>query len=221
MLALAVSYGAVSAIRREESRLGAALFSLKSGISDYSILSGGRCAGTIQTQLTHHRSAELDAQIQLIATLGGNTTALEVNLAALFNPLLQLHDASLQINSERFNIKLKATDANPLKILLDATVDSKIWHKSFNMPGPIMLKQDRLNSAGNTFSLQYRAAGNASASRLLEAIKPVLEPLAINIEPGHRCKSSSGAVDLAPLLARLYESPMLREILTQQEAGLR
>lgn len=216
--ALCASFKALYAIRQEESAISSSLFSIAAGQVYYSLTSHGRCAGTLETSLNHQRSVDLDAVLNLNMRSGKRQIPLKGALTAHFNPLLQLQTAELRLVSDGAGITVKASQVNPIRIEISARNGSRTWQKSFSIPGPATLKKSRETSTP-AFSLAYQRRLNTASSRLVEIIRPVSETLALRAEQTTRCQDAAETLDLAPLLAKISESPLLREILNNQEAN--
>lgn len=183
--------------------------SLKFGSSNYQVKQNDACIGEINTQLKKDKDYYLESKISLNLSFREQPLDSHININATFNPLGQMLNSSINIDSPILCLALSSNQINPILYNLavrsgfnlecdkKAGITDKVYKTSGSLVGPVTIKENA-------------TLVSISAPGLRQAKQMTFSPLASSIHDSMQLSvaeaqsdCSSARLDLAPLVELL------------------
>lgn len=183
---------------------------LLSGNQEYQLLNGSQCVGTASTRLTHSKGYQLSAEADVLGSYRGNTFPITIRANAAFNPIGQLHDADLSLNSAESEIGISSSEVNPVKISLAGSGPRGGFSYELRIPGPVSLRRYEAADGEESFFVEHPLLDSAQSALSLPLLSATLQPYELKLVAAADDQSSCpapAALDITALSDALNALP--------------
>lgn len=212
----AVAVLAYTAIQKREASSTILLSDIHTGTNSMRLLLGASCPGEFTTTVIHDAVWVIQSSGAFRSSYGKAAVDLTYQAEAKFNPLGQLHDATLNLSLEGSRVAVKLANANPIEARIETTIQGRTSSQQLTIPGPILITR---NGSSPTFSVsapQSSMAQNPSVKALQGFLSHELNLSVIAADQAPQSCSAKEAqrLDLLPLSIRIQSLlPSLRNLI--------
>lgn len=177
------------------------LASIDDGYNNFAFLNGDDCVGSFATVLQTGDNSLIKGEGVLRTSYRDVRADAKFMTTAYFNPLNQLVDAQLSVQSPVTKVQIHITGAAPLQVDFNATIGKQTFSQRFELPGPLTLA----NIEGDHFALQYKSRNTNSIpmpSMLFDSLDSSVDFTweHSNQAPAHCSNVNGGVLNLQPLV---------------------
>jgi hypothetical protein len=126
---------------KQESPEYVLLSGLRTGQQFLTLQHASGCAGELKTNLEEERGFVLQIEGPSVFSFARKQIVAHAKIGAYFNPLGQLIEGNLTVESVGVRLKLKATGITPLKINILAELPNRSVSRSLELPTPLTITQ--------------------------------------------------------------------------------